>query len=97
MQPGGQQWLSTRAQWWVVRTAGDALRSSERTAAVLKKILVGIKLMHPKNLREHNINTLLEKDGLTEAELNWLADMEGGGAGSGGQAVDYVEAWKSAR
>ena len=67
---------------------------------LLKKIIEGIKLMHPENLREHNINALLDKQDLTDAEMVWLQDMKAGGAGMSSRAMDdqdYVDAWRNSR
>lgn len=58
----------------------------------LRKILT---FMSPSNLREYNIRALESKGSLTEAEANMLADMRGGGAGSGAAPVDYVAAWRN--
>lgn len=66
---------------------------------MIKKIIDGTRLMHPRNLREHNINALLDKEKLTDAEWQMLDDMKKGsfGAGRGSRAMedqDYVNAWR---
>lgn len=60
------------------------------------KIKSGITLMHPRNLREHNINALLDKGELTEQEQNMLDDMKKGRAGHGSRSVDYADTWRRA-